>query len=219
MCGQAKNKIRLARQPGNLTQTLDVAFPTIYLFLWFIKRKFIFCFRDDAHILSMFEVVLSTMESKLQKVEGLDRAVHHLMRRMETMERRISAKTAEVLTAVQKVQCNRVVKVDDVGEESEDNNEQLLAQPSNRQSRVLTASTAFNLNDRRPTSIEDVKEVINGIDRRLGLHINIVSENLGKMSNMVEEVRQCPKYTCSLFLTIISGPRRHHWGWGRGREN
>lgn len=37
--------------------------------------------------------------------------------------------------------------------------------------------------------MDDVKEVINGIDQRLGVHINIVSENLGKMSNMVEEVR------------------------------
>ena len=37
--------------------------------------------------------------------------------------------------------------------------------------------------------MEDVKEVISGIDRRLGVHINIVSENLGKMAHMVEEVR------------------------------
>ena len=27
--------------------------------------------------------------------------------------------------------------------------------------------------------MEDVKDVISGIDRRLGVHINIVSENLG----------------------------------------
>ena len=37
--------------------------------------------------------------------------------------------------------------------------------------------------------MEDVKDVISGIDRRLGVHINIVSENLGKMAHMVEEVR------------------------------
>ena len=37
--------------------------------------------------------------------------------------------------------------------------------------------------------MEAVKEVINGIDRRLGVHINIVSENLGKMTHMVKEVR------------------------------
>ena len=38
--------------------------------------------------------------------------------------------------------------------------------------------------------MDDVKEMVNGIDRRLGFHINIVSENLGKMTNLVEEVHE-----------------------------
>ena len=37
-------------------------------------------------------------------------------------------------------------------------------------------------------AMDDVKEMVNGIDRRLGFHINIVSENLGKMTNLVKEV-------------------------------
>lgn len=36
--------------------------------------------------------------------------------------------------------------------------------------------------------MDDVKEVVNGMDRRLGLHINIVAENLGKVAQMVEEL-------------------------------
>ncbi len=162
----------------------------------------------------MFEVVLSTMETKLQKVESLDKAVHHLMRRMETMERRISSKTSEVLRAVQRVQCHprrwdgeaedamaserlNVIditdKLDKISEQMSKNHElqqeQLIAQPSNRQSRILTTDSDNEDVGTSAASIEDVKEVINGIDKRLGLHINIVSENLGKMSNMVEEVR------------------------------
>ena len=39
-------------------------------------------------------------------------------------------------------------------------------------------------------AMDDVKEMVNGIDRRLGFHINIVSENLGKMTNLVEEVHE-----------------------------
>ena len=38
--------------------------------------------------------------------------------------------------------------------------------------------------------MEDVKDLVNGIDRRLGFHINIVSENMGKMTNLVEEVHE-----------------------------
>ena len=68
----------------------------------------------------------------------------------------------------------------------------LVAQPSNRKLRVLqdnagvtgVAGVAVEA-----AGMEDVKEVISGIDRRLGVHINIVSENLGKMAHMVEEVR------------------------------
>ena len=49
----------------------------------------------------MFEVVLATIETKLQRVENLDRAVHHLMRKMDMMERKLSNKDADVLAAVQ----------------------------------------------------------------------------------------------------------------------
>ena len=49
----------------------------------------------------MFEIVLSTIENKLQRVENLDRAVHHLMRKMDIMERKLSAKDAEIMTAIQ----------------------------------------------------------------------------------------------------------------------
>ena len=49
----------------------------------------------------MFEIVLSTIENKLQRVENLDRAVHHLMRKMDIMERKLSAKDAEIMIAIQ----------------------------------------------------------------------------------------------------------------------
>ena len=62
----------------------------------------------------------------------------------------------------------------------------LVAQPSNRKLRVLQDNAGVAV---EAAGMEDVKEVISGIDRRLGVHINIVSENLGKMAHMVEEVR------------------------------
>ena len=48
----------------------------------------------------MFEVVLATIETKLQRVENLDRAVHHLMRKMDMMERKLIGKDADIMAAV-----------------------------------------------------------------------------------------------------------------------
>ena len=147
----------------------------------------------------MFEVVLATIETKLQRVENLDRAVHHLMRKMDMMERKLSNKDADVLAAVQalekqtseahvSVKLNQLsAKLDNLCDDNvnsiEEENDVLLAQASNRKSRV------FQPENQASVGMEAVKEVINGIDRRLGVHINIVSENLGKMTHMVKEVR------------------------------
>ena len=55
----------------------------------------------------------------------------------------------------------------------------LVAQPSNRKLRVLQDNAGVAGVAVEAAGMEDVKEVISGIDRRLGVHINIVSENLG----------------------------------------
>ena len=55
----------------------------------------------------------------------------------------------------------------------------LVAQPSNRKLRVLQDNAGVAGVAVETAGMEDVKEVISGIDRRLGVHINIVSENLG----------------------------------------
>jgi hypothetical protein len=39
---------------------------------------------------SVFEVLLSTMDAKLRRVENLDKAVEHLMRKMETLYSRVN---------------------------------------------------------------------------------------------------------------------------------
>jgi len=166
---------------------------------------------DNKPILNMFEIVLSTIENKLQRVENLDRAVHHLMRKMDIMERKLSAKDAEIMTAIQaleketheahvSVKLNQLsAKLDSLctidrggtGNLEQDLEEQdiLVAQPSNRKLRVLQDNAGVAGVAVEAAGMEDVKEVISGIDRRLGVHINIVSENLGKMAHMVEEVR------------------------------
>lgn len=39
-------------------------------------------------------------------------------------------------------------------------------------------------------AVKDIRSTVSGMDRRLAFHINIVSENLGKMADMVEEVHE-----------------------------
>ena len=39
-------------------------------------------------------------------------------------------------------------------------------------------------------TVEEVREALSGMDRRLAFHINIVSESMGKMVDMVEEVHE-----------------------------
>ena len=46
----------------------------------------------------MFEVVLTTLESKLRRVENLDRAVQQLMLKMDAMDRRTNSQSDTVLT-------------------------------------------------------------------------------------------------------------------------
>lgn len=41
-------------------------------------------------MLNVFEVVVSTLEGKLQRIDNLDKAVEHLMRRVEQLDNRVA---------------------------------------------------------------------------------------------------------------------------------
>lgn len=60
----------------------------------------IVCFREQ-YLFNVFEVIVSTLESKLQRIENLDKAVEHLMRRVEALDSRVNDnidKTDAVIT-------------------------------------------------------------------------------------------------------------------------
>ncbi|KAH0539235.1 hypothetical protein KQX54_002771 [Cotesia glomerata] len=65
-----------------------------------------FCFPFDKcyseqYLFNVFEVIVSTLESKLQRIENLDKAVEHLMRRVEALDSRVNDnidKTDAVIT-------------------------------------------------------------------------------------------------------------------------
>lgn len=48
-----------------------------------------FVFREQ-HLFNVFEAIISTLDSKLQRIENLDKAVEHLMRRVEGLDSRVN---------------------------------------------------------------------------------------------------------------------------------
>lgn len=46
--------------------------------------------RRDPYIFNLFEVLLTTLESKLRRVENMDRALERLVRRLDTVENRLA---------------------------------------------------------------------------------------------------------------------------------
>lgn len=60
----------------------------------------VICCREQ-YLFNVFEVIVSTLESKLQRIENLDKAVEHLMRRVEALDSRVNDnidKTDAVIT-------------------------------------------------------------------------------------------------------------------------
>lgn len=56
---------------------------------------------SEQYLFNVFEVIVSTLESKLQRIENLDKAVEHLMRRVEALDSRVNDnidKTDAVIT-------------------------------------------------------------------------------------------------------------------------
>ncbi|XP_066148089.1 angiopoietin-2 [Euwallacea fornicatus] len=55
----------------------------------------------EQHLFDVFEAIISTLDSKLQRIENLDKAVEHLMRRVEGLDSRVNDnidKTDSVIT-------------------------------------------------------------------------------------------------------------------------
>lgn len=65
-----------------------------------METSTLYCCREQ-YLFNVFEVIVSTLESKLQRIENLDKAVEHLMRRVEALDSRVNDnidKTDAVIT-------------------------------------------------------------------------------------------------------------------------
>ena len=195
----------------------------------------------------MFEVIVSTLESKLQRIENLDKAVEHLMRRVEMLDSRVTDnihKTDSVIAKLSTLDLKlfhqddgsvrdhgtgsfgtpraasaattdgetldkRLVSLD---QKVSDIDNKLVGLKNQLDTNFLPADDInAEASEKKPISMNvvDITKVLNAevmahvsreleglktatsnVDRKLQFHINLVSENLGKVLNLVSDVHE-----------------------------
>lgn len=199
------------------------------------------CCREQ-YIFNVFEVIVSTLETKLQRIENLDKAVEHLMRRVEALDSRVNDnihKTDAIIsklgnldlklfshldqddltesTTTRSHNLNRINeakqldrKLESLDQKVSDIDTKLVGLKNQIDSNFLPVDDInAEASEKKPISLsvieiakgfnaevvgEITKEIdqlrtsISTVDRKLQFHINLVSENLGKVLYMVADV-------------------------------
>lgn len=65
--------------------------------------SFVLLSSREQYLFNVFEVIISTLESKLQRIENLDKAVEHLMRRIESIDSRVSSNIGKTDSVISKL--------------------------------------------------------------------------------------------------------------------
>lgn len=169
----------------------------------------------------MFEVIVSTLESKLQRIENLDRAVEHLMRRVEALDSRVNDNIDKTESIIEKLRIFDVKLFQGGTLKNVDSNhlsERLVSldkKVSNIDSKLIGLKNQLDTNflpaddfnaeasEKKPISMNvlDITKVLSSeldalrsstsnVDRKLQFHINLVSENLGKILAMMSDVHE-----------------------------
>ncbi|CAH0383554.1 unnamed protein product, partial [Bemisia tabaci] len=192
----------------------------------------------EQYLFNVFEVIVSTLESKLQRIENLDKAVEHLMRRVEALDSRVADnldKTDSIIAKLRtldvklfQVMPGTISKVNTVNNGKDDYAEKiqvntnldmkliaLLAKVNNIDNKLASMKTQLDSNfvaaddinaeasEKKPVSmnmwelpklltseLDQIRGNTANVDRKLQYHINLVSENLQKMLNMVKDVHE-----------------------------
>ncbi|XP_055850725.1 uncharacterized protein LOC129915261 [Episyrphus balteatus] len=201
---------------------------------------------QEQQLLNIFEVIISTLEGKLKRIDNLDKAVEHLMRRVEALDNRVGdniIKTDSVITKLRNLDTkisydfqittlptsdsdgggttgarnprtstnldSRLVlldqKVSDIDSKLEglknqiDNNflqvDDINAEASEKKPismNVIEITKAMNAEVMNHVTLElgELRGTTDNIDKKLQFHINIVSENVGRMLRMVSDIHE-----------------------------
>lgn len=204
---------------------------------------FYFIYREQ-YIFNVFEVIVSTLETKLQRIENLDKAVEHLMRKVEALDSRVNDnihKTDAIISKLSHLDLKLISHLSDDDDESFTEHttnrqkqhkisdaqlldrklESLDQKVSDIDTKLVGLKNQIDNNflpvddinaeasEKKPVNLNVIEiakglntEVINEItkevdqlrtsmstvDRKLQFHINLVSENLGKVLYMVADV-------------------------------
>ncbi|KAK6627417.1 hypothetical protein RUM44_009894 [Polyplax serrata] len=105
----------------------------------------------EQYLFNVFEVIISTLESKLQRIENLDRAVEHLMRRIESIDSRVT---------------NNIVKTDSVISKLRTLDQKLF---QNTQSNEIKGGNKLKEGDNTlDQKLSTLDKKVNDIDKKLG---------------------------------------------------
>lgn len=189
----------------------------------------------EQQLLNVFEVVISTLEGKLQRIDNLDKAVEHLMRRVESLDSKVA---------------DNIIKTDAVINRLRDINNKLSDEELNIREKFVRSTTSSSLNSRLLSldqkvgdidqklvtlknqidnnflpiddinaeasekktvsmNVHEITKAMNAevmghvtkeldqlrkssdsIDKKLQYHISLVSDNIGKMLNLVKDVHE-----------------------------
>lgn len=179
---------------------------------------FFFFFSREQYLFNVFEVVVSTLETKLQRIENLDKAVEHLMRRVEALDSRVTNnidKTEAVIGKLRSLDIKLFQKepgtlghhletrLTTLDRKVGDIDTKLVGLKIQLDNNFLTPADDINAeaSEKKPVNVHhvDVTKLLNtqldtirsntaNIDRKLQFHINMVSDGLGKIMNMVTDV-------------------------------
>lgn len=167
---------------------------------------------------NVFEVIVSTLETKLQRIENLDKAVEHLMRRVEALDSRVTNnidKTEAVIGKLRSLDTKLFQKepgtlghhletrLTTLDRKVGDIDAKLVGLKSQLDNNFLAPADDINAeaSEKKPVNVHqlDMSKLINtqldnirsntaNIDRKLQFHINMVSDGLGKIMSMVTDV-------------------------------
>lgn len=182
----------------------------------------------------MFEAVISTLEGKLQRIDNLDKAVEHMMRRVESLDHKIGdniIKTDAIMTRLgdlntkltdddalvrdkfsrssstslnnklssldQKVSDidtklvklknqidNNFLPVDDINAEASEK------KPIHMNVADITKAMNSEVMSHVTKDLDQLRKTTEAIDKKLQFHVNLVSQNVGKMLNLVQDVHE-----------------------------
>ncbi|XP_049537684.1 kinesin-related protein 8 [Anopheles darlingi] len=192
----------------------------------------------EQQLLNVFEVVVSTLEGKLQRIDNLDKAVEHLMRRVESLDSKVAdniVKTDSVISKLRTLDSKlSVVDVVDAGADRP-NGVRMAKSTNTLDSRLVSLDQKVSdidsklnglksqidsnflpvddinaeASERKTVSMNvaeitkamhsevmghitkelgQLRSISEGIDKKLQFHINVVSENLGKTLNLLNDV-------------------------------